>query len=354
MKNLLIDHYKKYPEMQIQDMVKLIYQSEFAGGHLIPDEQESLKYLEEELKEIDSSLSSVHVKEDFEYIGNNLYRLFLHTVKNNKIKPETVNRFFVATSEKVKGSINGFQEKLEVLRLCCVNKELPFSVKELNAYLSEYRDKGYPPVSHSQVYKDEYKPFYRIVSGEYIKFFDLFSRIDELCDKKERVIVAIDGNCGSGKTTLASIIDSVYDCNLFHMDDFFLPLELRTTERLSQAGGNVHYERFDSEVIHGIKSNKAFEYQKFDCARMSLGEKITVTPRKLNIIEGSYSMHPVLIDNYDLKVFLTVSAEEQSRRILLRNGIEKHKRFINEWIPLENKYFAELGIKDKCDLVFET
>ena len=93
---------------------------------------------------------------------------------------------------------------------------------------------------------------------------------------KRRVIVAIDGNCGSGKTTLASIIDSVYGCNVFHMDDFFLPLDLRTTERLSQAGGNVHYERFDSEVIHGIKSNKAFEYQSLTVPNVT-GEKITVT-----------------------------------------------------------------------------
>ena len=38
--------------MQLQDMVKLIYQNEFAGGHMIADEKESLKRLEDEFEAI--------------------------------------------------------------------------------------------------------------------------------------------------------------------------------------------------------------------------------------------------------------------------------------------------------------
>ena len=77
-------------------------------------------------------------------------------------------------------------------------------------------------------------------------------------------------------------------------------------------------------------------------------------PKQLNIIEGSYSLHPTLSDSYDLKVFLTIDSELQSKRILNRNGPEKHKRFISEWIPLENHYFNELNIQAQCDLVFRT
>jgi hypothetical protein len=32
LKNILLKQYKLYPKMQIQDMVKLIYQNEFASG----------------------------------------------------------------------------------------------------------------------------------------------------------------------------------------------------------------------------------------------------------------------------------------------------------------------------------
>ena len=50
------------------------------------------------------------------------------------------------------------------------------------------------------------------------------------------MVVAIDGNSGAGKSTLAALIADVYDCNLFHMDDFFLRPEQRTEERLKETG----------------------------------------------------------------------------------------------------------------------
>lgn len=34
-KDIIIEHTKKYPQMQISDLVKLVFQSEFGGGHMI-------------------------------------------------------------------------------------------------------------------------------------------------------------------------------------------------------------------------------------------------------------------------------------------------------------------------------
>ena len=53
-------------------------------------------------------------------------------------------------------------------------------------------------------------------------------QIDELLAEKDMILVAIDGKCTSGKTTLASKLAELYDCNVFHMDDFFLRPEQRT------------------------------------------------------------------------------------------------------------------------------
>lgn len=169
---------------------------------------------------------------------------------------------------------------------------------------------------------------------------------------KERITIAIDGNSGAGKTTLAEMMGTLYDCNIFSMDSFFLPPEMKTEERLNEVGGNVDYLRFKEEVIKGIQSGLEFQYRAYDCKTMTFKEPLTVRPKQVNIIEGSYSMHPRLINNYDIKVFLHIDKEEQSQRILLRNGATMHERFINEWIPLENRYFKELAIKEQCDFVF--
>ena len=184
------------------------------------------------------------------------------------------------------------------------------------------------------------------------RFAPLFARIDALLTEKDQVLVGIDGNSGAGKTRLAAYLATVYDCNLFHMDDFFLPPELKTAARLREAGGNVDYLRFQNEVIRGLQTRRPFRYRIYDCHAETFSQTITVTPKPLNIIEGVYSLHPVLFPHYDLKVFLRLDAATQSERILKRNGPELHRRFLQEWIPLENRYFSELKIADRCDLVF--
>ena len=49
-------------------------------------------------------------------------------------------------------------------------------------------------------------------------------------------------------------------------------------------------------------------------------------------------------------MLLEVDAATQSARILKRNGADKHRRFMQEWIPLENRYFEATDIRSRCDV----
>ena len=175
-------------------------------------------------------------------------------------------------------------------------------------------------------------------------------QINMLLEEKNFVIVAIDGKCTSGKTTLASQLAEIYDCNVFHMDDFFLRLEQRTPERFAEVGGNVDYERFHEEVLLPLKSGKAFYYRPFDCSTFTLSAPVTVAPKKLNIIEGTYSHHPYFGNPYDSKLMLTVDEETQRQRVLERPAF-LHKRFFEEWIPMENRYFEVFKISDQSEII---
>ena len=178
----------------------------------------------------------------------------------------------------------------------------------------------------------------------------LKKQIDTLLEENNLVIVAMDGKCTSGKTTLASQLAEIYDCNVFHMDDFFLRPEQRTPERFAEVGGNVDYERFHEEVLLPLKSGKAFSYRPFDCSTFTLAMPVTVTPQKLIIIEGTYSHHPHFGNPYDLKILLTVDEETQRKRILERPAF-LHKRFFEEWIPMENRYFDAFRISDRSEII---
>lgn len=179
----------------------------------------------------------------------------------------------------------------------------------------------------------------------------LYSRMEEIGFNKPRVVLAIDGPCASGKSTLGAEICARVDGNLFHMDDYFLRPDQRTKERLEEVGGNVDRERFLAEVLLGIRRGREFSYRPYNCKTGMIEQRVTVKPKKWNIVEGAYSLHPELSPYYDFRVFLEVDKGEQSLRILKRNGPDMHQRFLSEWIPLENRYFEAMGIRDKCDLI---
>ncbi len=174
----------------------------------------------------------------------------------------------------------------------------------------------------------------------------------KLLEEKSKVIVAIDGPCASGKTTLAAKIAEKFDAALIHMDDFFLRPEQRTPERLSEPGGNLDRERFQREVLVPLAQNEEFSYRPYLCSKGILGEKILVPKKELYIIEGSYSHHP-FFGEYALKLFLEVSPETQRKRLEKRSP-EKLPRFIEEWIPMEENYFSYFSIREKADLVIKT
>ena len=178
----------------------------------------------------------------------------------------------------------------------------------------------------------------------------LIQAIKALLVENRPVIVAIDGPCAAGKTTLAGKLQEKYDCNLFHMDDFFLRPEQRTEARFQEPGGNVDYERFREEVLVPLKAGETFSYRPFDCKTFTLAQPVAVSPKKLNIIEGSYSHHPYFENPYDLKVYLSVDPELQRQRILMRPAF-LHQRFFEQWIPMENGYFEAFSVREQADLI---
>ena len=177
--------------------------------------------------------------------------------------------------------------------------------------------------------------------------------IRALLSRQERVLVAIDGRCGSGKTTLAARLQESLPCRVFHMDDFFLQPCQRTPERLQQPGENVDHERFLQEVLLPASRGEAVCFRPFLCSRQDFGPAAEVPPERLTIVEGSYACHLALWPYYDLRIFLTIEPDQQLRRIGLRSGPDKLRQFKDRWIPLEERYFRAFSLPERCDLLLK-
>ena len=157
LEQILREHAKRYPLMQPRDAVKLLYQNEFGGGHLIRDEEACLNYLRREYADLEKDPTAPM----YEDIGNGIVRVNLGAVREEAL--EQLGQDFIASAAKHKGTLDSFLNKLEVLISLTADGVFTFDADALNAYLSEYKAAGYPAVSHSPEYRQAYNPAYRVI-----------------------------------------------------------------------------------------------------------------------------------------------------------------------------------------------
>ncbi len=334
--------------VKAEDTVKWAYQNAFGCGHALADEAACEQGIRQETERLTPDAS----EPAFEPLGNGLCRLNLRSPLVRQLPALRIARMMRITAEQFHPSPEHYAALLAILRSlaarCGVDVpadpnalRLPFTLRELDTAIQRQQAEGGLP-SHSEAYRAAYRPAYRVVLRRYGEALPVLSALESRLKADGKATLAIDGDCAAGKTTLIALLAPLYDCNVFHMDDFFLPSELRTPQRLAQAGGNVHYERFLSQVLRGLLSGGSFRYGAFDC-HSGRTKMVSVQPKPITLIEGSYALHPTFHDAYAtlnaVQVLLTLSREEQRRRILRRNGPSLWLRFENEWIPLEIRYF---------------
>lgn len=324
-------HQEKYPNRQIQDDIKFLFQSIFGCEHFVLDFSRSLERIKSEMAGEEGYF--------IEYLNERFARFHFHTL--NETQMIVLNQLFIASSKVSVSNKEVLKDKLVEYK--------NYVSKEDQEFIEHYINEGLKPISHSDYFKSFYAPHYRVVDRHYLIYFDLLCKIYE----KGFKVLGIDGRCGSGKSTLGKLISEIYDCPLIHMDDFYLPQGMRTKERYSEPGGNVHYERFKEEVHEAILKNEDFKYGVFSHKVMDVEYYNDVKKSNRYVIEGSYSFHPTLRDYIDFKVLLTQTSESQKNRILKRDGEEIWKMFETKWIPLEELYFSYYDLSQIADVIVD-
>jgi len=338
----LLQQLSMHPAIQVQDLVKLSYQAAYGAEHLLSDADAACRYFMQEFEGTAPAEAEL-----YENISPDYARVNIAAWKQQGLLAKWLFEMFKAS---VAPADNGQGRLLENLKLAEKYLECAKVSKDAwREYISGYEKRGMPPVHHSEEYRRAEKPAYRLVCRRLLRLLPVLKRLSTV--RTYPYVIAIDGRAGSGKSTLASDLAWILDAGIVRMDDFFLPPELRTAERLSAPGGNVHYERFIEEVLPKLHSNAAFNYNIFSCSLMKLEGVRTVKASDYMVVEGSYSHHPQFGDFADVKVFSTVEPEEQLRRLRYRDGEQMAEIFASRWIPMEEKYFKHFDILENCDII---
>ena len=360
---ILHQHAARYPLMTPTDYGKLAYQSEFGPGHMISDKQAALSRLLEEWQVIAAAPGSAGTglcperrqiaggdapshaaAPTAEPIGDGLCRFHLNGDYNPAQAAPLLTELFSRTALEHTGTKEGLAGKLSLLG--------GLSVPGMAQWLKQCQGEGCPPVHHSTVFREAYHPHYRVLDCDYANFFPALLPIWELMQSGVRAVVAIDGRCGSGKTEFASLVERLFPCNVLHLDDFYLPFDARDPNWEQLPGGNIDFERLLEQTILPARRGEQIEYRSFDCATQRQNQAVILPPRRLTVVEGSYSLHPRLVAQYDKAIFLTCSKERQMHRLKRREG--DASRFKALWIPMEERYLECCNVRQTSDLTLDT
>lgn len=340
----LMIHCQKYPNLQIQDVFKFLYQSAFGCEHLVSSLDEAVALIAEEYR-----YNSCKTETGIEPLDGTYCRVPLSCMEMG-ISAETLGKLFAMSARQEQGGFDALLQKLKVAKELAREGLLPFTQAQFDEAEKDWAAKDYGAVRHSEIFRENYRPAYRVIAKRFIPFLPLLAELDKGL-AKGKVTLAIEGGSASGKTTLSELLERVYDCTVFHMDDFFLQKHQRTPERFAQIGGNIDWERFLAEVLRPLREEETVKFRRFDCSDMCLTEEKELCPKNLVVVEGAYSMHPELEAHYDLSVFLDITPQLQRERILRRNSPKMAQRFFDAWIPLEQAYFTQTRILQRCGTV---
>lgn len=166
-------------------------------------------------------------------------------------------------------------------------------------------------------------------------------------------LIAIDGRCGSGKTTLAALLRTHLHCTVLHMDDFYLPLSDRPAGWEVRPAGHMDLTRLRTESLEPARTGQAIPYRAYSCRTGAYAPPQLLPSCPWIVVEGSYCLHPSLAGLYDLRVFLTCAPAIQLDRLRARENTQLD-RFQSAWIPMEERYFAACGLPDAADLLLDT
>lgn len=353
-RRLLAEHCRAYPDLQIRDIFKYLFQSAFGCEHMVTASPEALA---DSIRREHSAVSSPDPSADQKNaapvfltpLAGSYSRVHLSWLDRG-LSAETLGKLFAASAVQEEQGLAALKASLQVAKEMTADGQLPFAPEAFETACREWKAAGYPAVHHSDAFRQSYCPAYRVISNRFVKFLPLLAAVDSKLQQGS-LTLAIEGGSASGKTTLSQLLETLYGCTVFHMDDFFLQPHQRTPQRFAEPGGNVDRERFLEEILLPLHRKESVTFRPFDCSTMTLSAPISAEASPLTVIEGAYSMHPELAPYYDFSVFLDIVPDLQRARIGKRNTPDMAQRFFTQWIPLEQTYFSKLQVKERCDLV---
>ena len=165
--------------------------------------------------------------------------------------------------------------------------------------------------------------------------------------------IGIDGPGASGKSTLAAgLTEALPRAVLVEGDDFYRP-EADAGRSETEVGGLFDLSRLASQVLIPHTQGEKIRYQRFNWDTGVLRGWVSRPGGTPLIVDGVYSTHEMLRDFYDLRIWVSAPRAVRLARGLQRDGEEANSKWVDVWMPAEDRYVADQVPQDHAHLVLD-
>ncbi|MGW8226313.1 MAG: hypothetical protein ACWGOY_11295 [Anaerolineales bacterium] len=170
-KPIVLDHFSRYPELQIEDLYKLTHQAALGSEHAVNDIESARQWLFRELNQ----LPAVSPEPLLDYItpDHSIARIHLLPYIAAGGEPENLLQAFVRTANEFQGSFDVLKQYWTSIEALAQGGELPFPPKHLRKMIHQMEASGFPAIHHSIKYVEAYHPGYRVVAPRFLTRKDL-------------------------------------------------------------------------------------------------------------------------------------------------------------------------------------
>ena len=164
MRSILLNHAQRYPHWAVEDLYKLIHQAATGNEHAVTAENRVRDLLSQEIANLTAGPPEPLV--DPISADHRIVRIHLRPFVDRGLDQEVLALAFIMTAKHLPGSLNSLSEYARIALQLAQEGVLPFAPEHFSGYIAEQRAKGFPPVHHSPLYTEKYRPAYRIVARE--------------------------------------------------------------------------------------------------------------------------------------------------------------------------------------------